>query len=405
MRIIRGFQSYPPEAPRSVVALGAFDGIHLAHQKILGVAASRARAIGARALVCTFDPHPLQVLRPEQAPVPITTLDERLALIARHGIDTTVIIPFTPEFSRVEPEAFVKDVLLQHLRAREIVVGFNHTFGRGARGDAGLLTALAPQLGFVAHVISALTIGGVTVSSSAIREALRAGDVVTARRFLGRPYTIRGTVVRGAGRGRQLGFPTANIKPDRPVLVATGVYAGYARVGNDAATVVLDATGGVSAGAGAAPGVGRDSDRAPEGTSSGDPAAAGVAQSVNRDSDRAIGKTEAGYPAGAGAAPGVGRDSDRAPERTSSGDPAGAGVAQARVPAPYKSVVNIGYRPTFGEGEYWVEAYLIDFSADRHDQPISIGLTARIREERKVPDVEALRDQVSTDIATAAARL
>lgn len=339
MRIIRGFQSSPPEAPSSVVALGAFDGIHLAHQKILDVAVSRARTVGAQALVCTFDPYPLQVLRPEQAPPPISTLDERLALIARHGIDTTVVIPFTREFSQVEPEAFVKDVLLDRLHAREIVVGFNHTFGRGARGDARLLESLAARLGFVAHVIPALTVGGVTVSSSAIREALRAGDVATARRFLGRPYTIRGTVARGAGRGRQLGFPTANIKPDRPLTLATGVYAGYALVGDEAALM---------------------------------------------------------------AEPGV----DRGPgEKVRSGASAGTGAAQAGVVASYKTVVNIGYRPTFGENEYWIEAYIIDFTGDIYDQPIAIALTGRIREERKFSDVEALRHQISADVAAAAAML
>ena len=311
MRIIRGLRSYPPDSPPSVVALGAFDGIHLAHQKILDVAAARAREINASALVCTFDPHPLQVLRPEQAPEPIVTLAERLELIAERGIDATVIIPFTPGFSRIEAEAFVKEVLLDTLRAREIVVGFNHTFGRGARGDARLLEALAPRLGFVAHVIAPLTVRGVTVSSSAIRDALRAGDVAAARRFLGRPYTIRGPVVRGAGRGRELGFPTANIKPDRPLLVATGVYAGYARVEGDAS-------------------------------------------------------------------------------------------AGARVPAALKSVLNVGYRPTFGENQYWVEAHLIDFVGDLYDRVLGIGLVERIREERKFSDVDGLRRQIRSDIATAA---
>jgi len=311
MRIIRGLRSYPPDSPPSVVALGAFDGIHLAHRKILDVAAGRARELNARALVCTFDPHPLQVLSPSPPPEPIITLAERLELIAERGIDATVIIPFTPEFSRIEPEAFVKEVLLDALHAREIVVGFNHTFGRGARGDARLLQALALRLGFVAHVIAPLTIGGVTVSSSAVRDALRAGDVAAARRFLGRPYTIHGPVVRGAGRGRELGFPTANIKPDRPLLVATGVYAGYARAEGETA----------------------------EGT---------------------------------------------------------------RAPAALRSVLNVGYRPTFGENQYWVEAHLIDFTGDLYDRVLGIALVERIREERKFSDVDALRRQIRSDIATAA---
>jgi len=225
MRIVRGLQPSPPDLPPSVVALGAFDGIHLAHQTILDLAVARAHALGASGVACTFDPHPLQVLRPGQAPEPIATLAERLELIAARGIDVTVVIPFTLELSQVEPEAFVEEVLVGTLRAREIVVGFNHTFGRGARGDARLLQSLAPRLGFRAHVIPPLEVGGTPVSSSAVRDALRAGDVAAARRLLGRPWTLRGVVVRGAGRGRRLGFPTANVAPDRPVLVAPGVYA------------------------------------------------------------------------------------------------------------------------------------------------------------------------------------
>ncbi len=319
MRIIRGLQSYPPDALPSVVALGVFDGAHLAHQKILDLATARARQLGAVPVACTFDPHPLQVLRPGQAPEPIATLAERLELIAARGIEATVVIPFTLEFSRVEPEAFVEDVLLGTLRAREIVVGFNHTFGRGARGDARLVQSLASRLGFVAHVLPPLTVGGTPVSSSAIREALRAGDVAAARRLLGRPYTLHGVVVRGAGRGRRLGFPTANVRPDRPLLLATGVYAGYAGVG--------------------------------------------------------------------------------------SGHEGAAGESAPGATARYKCVVNVGYRPTFGEGQCWVEAYLIDFSGDLYDRPISVSLVERIREERKFPDVDSLVKQVRSDVETAAGML
>ncbi len=310
MRIVRGLQPSPPDLPPSVVALGAFDGVHLAHQKILDLAIAHARALAASAVACTFDPHPLQVLRPGQAPEPITTLEERLELIAERGIDVTVVIPFTLELSQVEPEAFVEDVLVGTLRAREIVVGFNHTFGRGARGDARLLQSLGPRLGFQTHVIPPLEVGGTPVSSSAVREALRAGDVALARRLLGRPWTVRGVVVRGAGRGRRLGFPTANVRPDRPLLLATGVYAGYARIG-------LEETAGQSGDGG------------------------------------------------------------------------------------HKCVVNVGYRPTFGEDQYWVEAYLIDFSGDLYDRPIRLALAERIREERKFPDLDALVKQVRADVETA----
>lgn len=224
MRIIRGLESYPPEAPPSVVALGVFDGVHLAHRAILATAVTHARAAGACALACTFDPHPAEVLYPGQAPPAISTLPERLELIAESGVDGVVVVPFTLELAAMEPEAFVKDVLLDRLRAHGVVVGFNHTFGRGARGTPALLGELAPRFGFTAHVVPPLEVDGVPVSSSAIRSALRAGEVERAARFLGRPYALTGRVVPGAGRGRVLGVPTANLEPDRTPLVAPGVY-------------------------------------------------------------------------------------------------------------------------------------------------------------------------------------
>src|SRR5262249_13164202 len=182
------------------------------------------------AVASTFEPHPMEVLHPERVPLPITTLDERLDLMAGIGIDATVILPFTREMAAVEPEVFVKDVLVDRLRAREVVVGDSHRFGRGARGDPGLLVALGKQLGFGVDVVPPLTLDGRPVSSTEVRVALQAGDVERAARLLGRPYDVCGEVVRGAGRGRTLGFPTANLRTDRPLLVPTGVYACHATV-------------------------------------------------------------------------------------------------------------------------------------------------------------------------------
>ena len=230
MQIVRGLESVRPDGPPSAVALGVFDGVHLAHRAILGTAVARARAGALSALACTFDRHPAEILQPDRAPVPITTLDERLGLIAETGVDATVVLSFTRELAAVEPEAFVKDMLLSRLRAREIIVGFNHRFGRGARGDARLLEGLAERLGFQAHVVPPLEVDGVPVSSTEIRTALQRGDVQGAARFLGRPYGITGTVTAGAGRGRSLGFPTANIEADRPLLVPRGVYLGRVSV-------------------------------------------------------------------------------------------------------------------------------------------------------------------------------
>ena len=225
MRTIQGLESYPSDAGASIVALGAFDGIHLGHRAILGVAVERGRARGAPVVACTFDRHPMDVLNPARAPAPLTTLAERLALIAETGVDLTLVLAFTPELARVEPEAFVKEILVGRLHAHEVVVGYNHTFGRGARGDAALLCAIGGPIGLETHVVPPLLVDGVSVSSSEIRTALREGDVARAARYLGRPYSIAGTVTQGAGRGRTLGFPTANLDPERPLLVPTGVYA------------------------------------------------------------------------------------------------------------------------------------------------------------------------------------
>ncbi len=240
MRIIRGLPSVPPERRPSAVALGVFDGVHVGHRAILGAAVAHARATGASALVCTFEPNPLEVLQPDRAPQAITTLEERLDLIAGCGVDGTVVLTFTREVAAIEPEAFVKDVLVERLAARQVVVGFNHRFGRGARGDAALLRDLGGRLGFSVDVIEPLSVDGVPVSSTAIRAALGRGDLASAERMLGRPYTLPGKVVPGAGRGRTLGFPTANVAPDRPVLLASGVYACGAEVAGQAHRAVVN---------------------------------------------------------------------------------------------------------------------------------------------------------------------
>src|SRR5919197_3751048 len=161
MRIVRGLESYPPDADPSAVALGAFDGVHLGHRAILGTAVTQARRDGLQALAWTFDPHPLEVLQPERAPVPITTLEERLELIAGTGINTTVVVAFTRAVAVMEPEDFVRRVVVGTLKARDIVVGFNHRFGRGARGDVALLERLGGRLGVLAHTGPPMSLGGV----------------------------------------------------------------------------------------------------------------------------------------------------------------------------------------------------------------------------------------------------
>jgi len=188
--------------------------------------------------------------------------------------------------------------LLDTLDVREVVVGYNHTFGRGARGTATLLKEIGQRRGFVTHVLPPLQVDGQNVSSSAIREALREGDVRRARALLGRPYAVSGPVLRGAGRGRTLGFPTANLRPDRPLLLASGVYL-----------------------------------------------------------------AEATWDGGSGGA-----------------------------------VVNVGYRPTFEEHQYWVEAYVLDWTGDLYGRVLTLAFLDRLRPEMKFDGVDALRRQVAADI-------
>jgi riboflavin kinase / FMN adenylyltransferase len=240
MRIVRGLDRYPADAPPSAVAQGTFDGIHLGHQEVIRTAVERAGALGARAVAVTFDPNPVVVLRPAEAPPEILPLDERLERIGDLGPDVCLVIPFTLEFSRVEAEAFVRDVLLGLLHAREIVVGFNHTFGRGARGTPALLREVAAPAGTSVHVIQPLRVGDLVVSSSAVRDALRRGEVRLTQRLLGRPYTVRGPVARGDQRGRDLGFPTANLHAPPNWLLADGVYAGRADWAGQSAPAVVN---------------------------------------------------------------------------------------------------------------------------------------------------------------------
>jgi riboflavin kinase/FMN adenylyltransferase len=188
----------------------------------------------------TFDPNPLAVLRPEEAPPELTPIGQRLEYIAELGPEVCLVIPFTTEFSKVEAEPYVADVLRGLLRVREIVVGFNHAFGRGARGTPELLARLAGPAGVRVHVVPPLEVGGFAVSSTSIREFLRQGDVERAGILLGRPYTLRGVVARGAARGRLLGFPTANLAVPPDFLVADGVYAARAAWDGESAPAVVN---------------------------------------------------------------------------------------------------------------------------------------------------------------------
>jgi riboflavin kinase / FMN adenylyltransferase len=213
-------------APRAgtAVTIGAYDGVHRGHQFVIGRLCGLAAAGGLESVVLTFDRHPAAVVRPESAPRLLTDLDQRLEVLASTGVDHTVVLHFDEARSQEEPEQFVREVLVDALRARVVVVGEDFHFGRRRRGNVELLRDMGGALGFeVAHL--PLLPG---ISSTAIRARLQAGDVAGAAELLGRPHEVRGVVVRGDRRGRELGYPTANVAvPPDILLPAPGIYAGW----------------------------------------------------------------------------------------------------------------------------------------------------------------------------------
>lgn len=229
MEIITDPARCEPPPGGSAVTIGAYDGVHLGHQALLGQLHTRAKADGLTTVVVTFDRHPAAVVRPESAPLLLCDLDQKLELLAATGVDRTVVIPFDTERANETAEEFVDEILVRGLDARVVVVGEDFHFGHGRKGNVALLTALGRDYGF--KVIGARLTGDGTgaVSSTRIRTLVAAGDVVGAARLLGRPHEVRGTVVHGDGRGgRVLGFPTANMMIDDAIaLPADGIYAGY----------------------------------------------------------------------------------------------------------------------------------------------------------------------------------
>ena len=211
----------------SVVTVGTFDGVHRGHWRVLEEVRRRADAIGGPGVLVTFDPHPLRIVRPESAPQLLTTPVEKKEILAESGLQYAVFVRFTRELQHYSPERFVRDILLERLRVAELVIGYDHGFGRDRSGDVDTLRRLGATEGFAVHVVPPVEAGASPISSSRIRAAVEAGDMRAAADGLGRPYSLRGVVVRGDGRGRGLGFPTANIQvPESDKLIpAPGVYA------------------------------------------------------------------------------------------------------------------------------------------------------------------------------------
>ena len=233
----------------SVVTCGSFDGVHRGHQAVLAEIVRRGRAGGRESVAVTFEPHPLAVVNPPAAPRLLTTLDEKRALFAAAGVSRMAVLEFTPALSQQSPEQFVATLRTQH-HMQELVLGYDHGFGRGRYGDLAVVRALGAAQGFAVDVVDAARDDGTPISSTLIRTAVAHGHLAQAERWLGRPYAATGRVERGAGRGRQIGVPTANValSDARKLLPPDGVYAVWVNIGGalkDSLTVAGKRVGGV----------------------------------------------------------------------------------------------------------------------------------------------------------------
>ncbi len=230
MRVVRDAWGRD-DLPRDlVVTVGNFDGIHVGQRRILELVTARARETGLGSAVVTFEPHPLSILRPEQAPPLLTTEGQKQALLEESGLDALIVVRFTPSFAALPARRFVRDFLVGALAVKEVYVGSRFAFGRDREGDLSLLRTTGESFGFAAFGCAEVTSGGEPVSSTRIRAAVADGQAEEAARLLGRPYALSGIVVRGDGRGRGLGWPTANLALDNELLPADGVYVSRLRI-------------------------------------------------------------------------------------------------------------------------------------------------------------------------------
>ncbi len=226
MDVIRESTEIPEKLKGAFVTIGNFDGVHLGHRFIFQRLVEGAHQEGCPTAAISFDPHPKMVLHPERRPFYlITTIEEKIRLLAGLGVDAFILIPFSVEYARITAAAFVQKILWEKLRIRRIIIGHDYTFGRGREGNETFLTETGRRLGFEVEVMNAFCVGDTVISSTKIREALLAGDVRFAATLLGRSYNLGGRVISGHRRGERLGFPTANIAPDKELVPARGVYA------------------------------------------------------------------------------------------------------------------------------------------------------------------------------------
>lgn len=298
MRIIYGHDSIDEPLEDVVMTVGTFDGVHRGHREIVEQVIRRARETGGTSVVYSFYPPPWRVLGRTENPFLITTFPDKAYLMAGLGVDLLVTESFTSGFQSLDAHAFVHDVLVGSFRPREVLVGYDFRFGRRRQGNLEMLQRELSGVGAVASQVEAVELDGEVVSSTRVRRAVVAGDMGLSTRLLGRPHFISGAVIRGRGRGRSIGFPTANISPRTELIPAPGVYA-----------VVLE-------------------------------------------------------------------------------------TSRERWPG----VANLGFRPTFAEQDFSIEAHLFDFDGDLYGVHTRLHLIDRVREERKFESREALVDQIHRDV-------
>ncbi|BBZ27987.1 riboflavin biosynthesis protein [Mycolicibacterium madagascariense] len=232
----RGQDEIPTDWGRCVVTIGVFDGVHRGHAELINHAVKAGRSRGVPTVLMTFDPHPMEVVFPGSHPAQLTTLTRRAELVEEMGIDVFLVMPFTSDFMRLTPERYIHELLVERLHVVEVVVGDNFTFGKKAGGNVDMLRRAGARFGFAVESLSLVSEHHVdpdrdrtvTFSSTYIRSCVDAGDVVAAAEALGRPHRVEGVVVRGDGRGRDLGYPTANVAPPMySAIPADGVYAAW----------------------------------------------------------------------------------------------------------------------------------------------------------------------------------
>ncbi len=299
----KSVQEIPDDFGPTAVTIGNFDGVHLGHQRILRSVARTARARSFFSVALTFDPHPLNVVAPALAPQTLTSIQQRVDLIRRQGIDRVVILQFTPELSQLSPEEFAETVLAGKLGARHVIVGANFRFGRKQAGDATTLRCLGERLGFDVATGGTVLVGGKAVSSTRVRDLVGQGRVGAARRLLGREFSLQGPIVRGEGIGSKRTVPTLNLQPESEVLPADGVYVTVTR--------------------------------------------------------------------------------------------------QAGESCQRESVTNVGLRPTFDGRRRTIETFLLGEMTGPAPNAIELGFLRKIRDERRFPTAQLLREQISVDIEVA----